>query len=113
MADKDRSFRDEQLTFCVRYMVDLEVRERFMTFVKCSECLDADRWNQKIVKENSSHSWPSWSTNCCAGLRGASVMSGKDNGVQKQFRDIHPAAAYVHCMTYKLNLVIVASYMKS
>jgi predicted metalloprotease len=27
MADKDRSFRDEQLTFCVRYVVDLEVRE--------------------------------------------------------------------------------------
>lgn len=110
MADEARSFRDEQLAFCVRYAVDLEVRERFMMFVNCSECRDADGITKLLMK-----------TADTAGLRGvpivaqaydgASVMSGKDNGVQKQVRDIHPAALYVHCMAHKLNLVIVASCM--
>jgi hypothetical protein len=79
-----------------------------MMFVNCSECRDADGITKLLRK-----------TADTVGLRGvpivaqaydgASVMSGKDNGVQKQVRDIHPAALYVHCMAHKLNLVIVAS----
>jgi len=108
IADEARSFRDEQLAVCVRYAVDLEVRERFVAFVDCSECRDAEGITGKLL-----------GTLKTAGLNdipviaqaydGAAVMSGKDSGVQKQVRDVHPMAVYIHCMAHRLNLVIVAS----
>jgi len=56
MADDEvRSFRDKLLTsLCPLYVVDLEVRERFMMLVNCSECWDA----RVRVHENNGHSWP-------------------------------------------------------
>jgi len=38
MADEALSFRDEQLAVCIRYADDLDIRERFVMFVDCSEC---------------------------------------------------------------------------
>jgi len=40
---------------------------------------------------------------------GASVMSGRENGVQMKIREVHPTAVYVHCMAHRLNLVVVQS----
>ena len=110
MADEARSFRDEQLTFCVRYALDLDVRERFVTFVDCSECRDADGITGLLLKTADKIGLCDVPIVAQA-YDGASVMSGKDNGVQKKIRDIHPAAIYIHCMAHKLNLVIVASCM--
>src|SRR5258708_10334009 len=36
MADEARSSKTEQLSLCVRYVVGLDVKERFITFVDCS-----------------------------------------------------------------------------
>jgi len=40
------------------------------------------------------------------GYDGASSMSGRLNGVQTKFREIAPLAAYVHCSSHVLNLVL-------
>uniref|UniRef100_A0A1X7VM51 HAT C-terminal dimerisation domain-containing protein n=1 Tax=Amphimedon queenslandica TaxID=400682 RepID=A0A1X7VM51_AMPQE len=41
------------------------------------------------------------------GYDGASVMSGKNSGVQKLIKELAPQAEYVHCRTHCLNLVLV------
>ena len=41
------------------------------------------------------------------GYDGASVMSGKNNGVQKRIKEVAPQAMYVHCHAHCLNLVLV------
>jgi len=110
MADEARSFRDEQLAFCIRCAVDLDVRERFVMFVDCSECRDANGIT-RLLMETADKAGLGDVSIVAQAYDGASVMSGKDNGVQKQIRDIHPAAIYIHCMAHKLNLVIVASCM--
>lgn len=38
---------------------------------------------------------------------GASLMSGHVSGVQQRIKEMHPYAAYIHCMAHKLNLVLV------
>ena len=73
--------------------MDLEVRERFMMFVNCSECRDADGITKLLMK-----------TADTVGLRGvpivaqaydgASVMSGKDNGIQKQVQQLFTYTAW-------------------
>jgi len=41
---------------------------------------------------------------------GASVMSGKDNGVQKLFRNkVDKPCVFVHCYAHRLNLVLSVS----
>jgi len=108
MADEARSFRDEQLALCIRYAVDLDIHERFLMFVDCSGCQDADGITRMLVEAVQSAELAEVPIIAQA-YDGASVMSGKDNGVQKQIRDLHPTAIYIHCMAHKLNLVIVAS----
>jgi hypothetical protein len=38
---------------------------------------------------------------------GASVMSGRLNGVQAKFSETNQCALYIHCHAHRLNLVIV------
>lgn len=105
LADEARSFRNEQLAVCVRYTVDLDIRERFVMFVDCSQCGDAEGITgelMKAVKVAKLEDVPI----IAQAYDGASVMSGKENGVQKKVRELHPTAVYVHCMGHKLNLVI-------
>ena len=41
------------------------------------------------------------------GYDGASVMAGKDGGVQKLIKDMgYQSAVYVHCASHRLNLVL-------
>lgn len=71
---------------CVRYTEKLELKERFLGFVDCSERADA------------------------TGIYGQAkhcVMSCHINGVQQKLRQDHPFAMYMHCMAHKLNLVLV------
>ena len=110
MADEARSFIDEQLAVCIRYAVDLDIRERFVIFVDCSKCRDAEEITGQLLKALSAAGLYDVPTIARA-YDGAGVMSGKHNGVQKKIRDLHPAAVYMHCMAHKLNLVIVASCM--
>lgn len=38
---------------------------------------------------------------------GASVMSGCLNGVQVKIKQYFPSAIYTHCMSHRLNLVVL------
>lgn len=38
---------------------------------------------------------------------GASVMSGRFNGVQQKIKDKHPHAIYTHCMAHRVNLLVL------
>ncbi|XP_038062983.1 zinc finger MYM-type protein 1-like [Patiria miniata] len=40
------------------------------------------------------------------GYDGCSTMAGKDNGVQTRIKSIPPKAAFVHCSSHRLNLVV-------
>lgn len=110
IADEARSFRDEQLAVCVRYAVDLNICERFVMFADCSECRDAGGITRELIKALTVAKLDDVPIIAQA-YDGASVMSGKDNGVQRKVRDLYPTAVYVHCMGHKLNLVIVACCM--
>ena len=110
LADEARSFRNEQLAVCVRYAVDLDIRERFVMFVDCSESRNADGITDELMKAlkmGKLHDVPI----IAQAYDGASVMSEKDNGVQKKVRDLQPTAVYIHCMGHKLNLVIISACM--
>ena len=41
------------------------------------------------------------------GYDGAAVMSGHKSGVQKHIREKCPAAIYVHCISYCINLCLI------
>ncbi|XP_011408430.1 PREDICTED: zinc finger MYM-type protein 1-like [Amphimedon queenslandica] len=43
----------------------------------------------------------------CQGYDGASVMAGKNTGVQQCIKEVAPQAIYVHCHAHCLNLVLV------
>jgi len=38
---------------------------------------------------------------------GASVMSGRFNGVQAKVKENYPYAIYTHCMAHRVNLVVL------
>ena len=46
------------------------------------------------------------------GYDGASLMSGRCNGVQKKVKEEAPHARYIHCYAHILNLVLVDSVKK-
>ncbi|KAL4101261.1 hypothetical protein QTP88_021281 [Uroleucon formosanum] len=108
MVDEARSHKQEQLSICIRYVVDLEIVERFMEFVDVSSGQDANHIVAAIFR-------------CFEKLRinmntlyivaqsydGASVMSGCLGGVQAKIKEHYPCAIYTHCMAHRLNLVVV------
>uniref|UniRef100_H3A3A5 TTF-type domain-containing protein n=1 Tax=Latimeria chalumnae TaxID=7897 RepID=H3A3A5_LATCH len=112
IADEGRSFKQEQLSICVRYVgADLNVHERFLLFKDCSGSRNADGIYSSL-KERIETVGISAVPLVAQVYDGASVMSGSTNGVQRKIRNNHPTAIYIHCinlycMGHKLNLVLV------
>ena len=105
----------DNLSVCVRF-VDMEtgiVHERFIQFTDLSaDELDATSITGKITSVlQQKNRFEVSVLNCVAQASdGASVMSGKDNGVQKLFRDIaENPCIFVHCYAHRLNLVLSVS----
>ncbi|XP_050548616.1 zinc finger MYM-type protein 1-like [Daktulosphaira vitifoliae] len=94
----------EQLSVILRYYLDGIVYERFMGF-KAAQSLTASSLFQ-YIKEILSTSNVDILKCVAQTYDGASVMSGKNNGVQALFRQEVPNAIYVHCYNHRLNLVI-------
>jgi hypothetical protein len=106
IVDEARSAKTEQLSLCVRYADGLHVKERFLTFVDCSDSRDAEGITKIIL-------------NCLQELHlkdilivgqsydGAAVMAGHVSGVQTRVKTAYPLAMYFHCLAHKLNLVLV------
>lgn len=106
LVDEARSFKQEQMTVCLRYAEGLEIKERFIGFVDCSEGADAVALFGQIkqcLEQCGLYSLPI----VAQSYDGAAVMSGHVNGVQTKLRQDHPSAIYIHCMAHKLNLILV------
>ena len=106
LVDGARSFKQEQI--CVRFVnaLDLNVEERFVEFVNCSKKADAVAIYTHIkffLQKCGICKVPI----VAQGYDGAADMSGSENGVQSKIRKDHPSAVYIHCMSHKLNLVLV------
>lgn len=96
----------EMMSICVRYVYDMHIHERFLGFVQLRE-MDAKTMATEIA---------TFLGNCGLDIKrciaqsydGASVMSGRYNGVQKLIRDISQnPCPYVHCYAHRLNLILV------
>ena len=94
----------EQLSIVIRYVKEKNVHERFLTYVH-AEALDAQSLTLDTLLECNI-----LIDRCvCQCYDGASVMSGRCNGVQAKVRKEAPKALYMHCTVHRLNLVLVDS----
>ncbi|XP_030753184.1 zinc finger MYM-type protein 1-like [Sitophilus oryzae] len=108
MVDEARCFKEQQLSFCVRYTKKLEIEERFLGFVECSQQRDASSLCTLIINFIDKLGLRNFPIIAQA-YDGASVMSGRNGGLQAKIREIHPEAIYIHCMAHRLNLAVVDS----
>ena len=107
IADESRNIsKVEQLIVCVRYVFNENVKERFVDFVALSD-LDSQSLSTAIAECLTKNKIPL--KYCVAQCYdGASVMSGRMNGVQARFRELcKTPCIYVHCHAHRLNLVLV------
>ena len=109
MADEAKCHRQEQLAICIRYIEDLQPRERFLAFVDCSTARTAEGLFDILKLELEKLGL--WKLPIVAQANdGAAVMSGVNAGLQTLIKEHHSTAVYVHCMAHKLNLVIVNAF---
>jgi len=106
LADETKDIsKTEQLSIMVRYYHNNTMNERFLGYVPCNE-LNAKALFNYINKTLTDCGIDI--KNCIAQTYdGASVMSGKQNGVRSIFQQHVPQALYTHCFNHRLNLVIV------
>lgn len=107
IADEIRFFKTEQISVCLRYAEQLEIKKHFMWFIDCMPSR-----NTAGIVEVINHGLET------CGLKnipivsqsydGASVMSGHVSGVQQRIKETHPYAVNIHCKAHKLNLVLSA-----
>ncbi|CAI6366510.1 unnamed protein product [Macrosiphum euphorbiae] len=107
MCDEARSYKTEQLSICVRYIIpnSYNVCERFIGFYDVSNGRGAEHISIEILsvlKKFGISDIPLVAQT----YDGANVMSGSTSGVQTRIRDSHPEAIFIHCMAHKLNLVV-------
>lgn len=79
--------------------------ERFLGFIDVSEKQDADALSTSItnfLKENNITE-----PIVAQSYDGASVMSGRFNGVQQKIKNKYPEAIYIHCMAHRMNLIVL------
>lgn len=100
----------DQLSIIIRYVKvnyeenKFEIKESFIGFydLKHHTAKDYEQLIRKIIIKLNLDI-----TKCRGqGYDGASVMSGKHNGVQTRVKYIVPSATFVHCSSHNLNLVI-------
>lgn len=100
------------MSICVRYTKDLEVFERFLGFIDVSEKQDSETLVQIIftfLDKLNLKDIPILAQS----YDGASVMSGKRNGVQAKLQVQHPQAIYTHWLAHRVNLVVVNMTFKN
>lgn len=94
------------MSVCVRYTVGLNVVERFLGFVDVSENQNAESLCAKIFEFLTENQLDKYHI-VAQSYDGASVMSGKFNGVQSKVKNKFPYAIYTHCMAHRMNLVVI------
>ena len=101
--------KDEQLSVCIRYVAEGILYEEFYNFVR-AEGLDAQSVMIKLKGVLASMGVDARTHLVAQCYDGASVMSGRLNGLQAIMRKyVCPKGIYVHCWAHRLNLVVVAN----
>ena len=97
--------KKEQMSIMLRYVMDGNVYECFISFVHVSN-LDAVSLVEYIstTLDACSISLGNCISQC---YDGASIMSGSCTGVQQRIKELAPCAIYTHCCAHRLNLVLV------
>ena len=106
MADETEDVASKkQLSFCVRYVHEEEVREEFLGFVEIEKA-DASTIAANVL-ETANESGLNLDNLVGQGYDGASVMRSPKNGViiKRQY----PKALFVHCRSHNLALVVSSS----
>ena len=112
MADEAKTHKEELIAICVRYTEGLKIRESFLEFMNCPEARNAIGLYCKIKQSIAAHNLENIPI-IAQSFDGASVMSGKYNGVQTLLQKDYPEAIYIHCMAHKFNLTLVNACRKN
>jgi hypothetical protein len=95
-----------QLVFIVRYELNGKIQERFLSFLQ-PENHTADGISKCLLEELTKIKLDETPEKLIAqSYDGASVMSGRNNGVQAKIKEIYKNANYIHCYAHQLNLII-------
>ena len=109
MVDETKDIsKKEQMSFVIRYYYNGSICESFLTF-EAAERQDATALLQKIVQILQKYGLDYRNHLVGQAYDGASVMSGKDTGVQARIKSEAPLAFYVHWNAHCLNVVLVDS----
>lgn len=109
MVDETKDIsKKEHMSFVIQYYYNGSICESFLTF-DAAECLDAAEFSQKIVQILQKYGLDYRHHLVGQAYDGASVMSGKNTGVQARIKSEAPLAFYVHCNAHFLNVVLVDS----
>lgn len=90
----------------VRYTKNFEVFKRFIGFLDVSSQQDSESLVNAIIiflELCKVDQVPIVGQS----YDGANVMSGRQGGVQGKMKIHYPYGTYIHCMAYKLNLIVV------
>ena len=97
----------EQLSICLRYVLDSNIREVFVDFVA------VERITGKVLAEAIINCLTAWGLSL-RDLRGqcydgSANMSGAKSGCRAILQQSAPKAVYFHCAAHQLNLAVVAA----
>uniref|UniRef100_A0A669EY62 DUF4371 domain-containing protein n=1 Tax=Oreochromis niloticus TaxID=8128 RepID=A0A669EY62_ORENI len=97
----------EQVSFVVRYVHNMEIKERFLQVcnVESTTGNALEKLVIALLKENNLKI----DNIRGQGYDGAANMSGRFKGLQSRIQKKNPKALYVHCQAHCLNLVLVES----
>jgi hypothetical protein len=105
--------KKDQLSLVIRYVkfsADMKsalTEESFLGFYDINENHNQTAEGISVlIKEKLQHHGIDLRKCRAQGYDGAAVMSGVYGGVQKRIQDDVPTAAYINCMSHKLNLVV-------
>ncbi|XP_023209640.1 uncharacterized protein LOC111612633 [Centruroides sculpturatus] len=90
----------------VRYANSLDIVKRFIGFTNCSTSRDVQGLATLILDTLNKHHLGDVPI-LAQSYDGASVMSGKNRGLQEIIKETHPHPIYIHCLAHKLNLLVV------
>lgn len=107
MADEAKSHYSEQLAICIRYLVGLSIKKSFVSFEDCSQFGDAKSLYNLIIKFLNTNNLERFSI-IAQSYDGANVMSGCCKGVQTLITEKYSQAMFIHCMSHRLNLLLVS-----
>ena len=115
MDDTSDNSNVEQSAVSVRFVHNGEVVEHMLGLIDSSKDQSANNLSDILFKTLESYDITSVNSKekvIGQSYDGAPTMSGELNGVQKQVRDVFPAAYYSHCVAHRMSLCASQSSMK-